>query len=112
MEQATKNFARRVLLIHLAFLVIVIVVVVLASVEVYRRSREQAIEQAKQRQAMLASQMSSGIEGYYKSIFADLHLIKRAEEDETLSPRMRIGPAARAQGATASTEPSLAPGAG
>lgn len=70
------------------------VLVALAMAEVYHRSRQQAINQTRTRQALLASATASGIEQYYKSIFADLDLFKRAEEDQTeVAAKPAISPA-------------------
>ena len=59
MEDAAKKFARRILLIHLALLAVVIGLVFFASREVYKQTREQATEQAKSRQALLAAQTAA-----------------------------------------------------
>jgi serine phosphatase RsbU (regulator of sigma subunit) len=91
MESPPKKFARRVLLIHGFLLVGLIVLVVLMMGEVYQRSRQQAIEQTRARQALLASQTANGIEQYYRSIFDDLDLFRRAAEDETSSTSRPYG---------------------
>lgn len=72
-----------------------VVLVILTMVEVYHRSRTQAIEQTRARQALLASQTANGIEQYYRSIFDDLDLFTRAEEDESQSTSRPIGFAQR-----------------
>ena len=95
MESPPKKFARRILLIHGFLLVGLIVLVVLMMGEVYHRSRQQAIEQTRARQALLASQTANGIEQYYRSIFDDLDLFRRAAEDETSSTSRPYGLAQR-----------------
>src|SRR4051812_33232727 len=82
MEDAARQFARRVLTIHLALLVGVIGIVFFASREVYDRTRAETTEQAKSRQALLAAQTAKGIENYYRSIFNDLDLLRQADHDE------------------------------
>src|SRR5256885_14638052 len=82
MEEAARQFARRILLIHLALLVGVIGIVFFASREVYKETRNQATEQAKSRQALLAAQTARGIEAFYHSIFNDLDLLRQADKDE------------------------------
>src|SRR5690242_16414918 len=82
MEFAARQFARRVLVIHLALLVCVVGIVFFASREVYDRTRAEATEQAKSKQALLAGQTAKGIENYYRSIFNDLDLLRQADHDE------------------------------
>ena len=82
MEYAARQFARRILLIHLALLAAVVGVVLLASREVYQETREQATRQAEQRQSILASQTAKGIESFYRSILNDLDLLRQAPQDE------------------------------
>ncbi|HEY1685585.1 MAG TPA: PP2C family protein-serine/threonine phosphatase [Tepidisphaeraceae bacterium] len=85
MHRTPKKFARKILLIHGLLLAGLIVLVGLMMAEVYHRSRQQAIDQTRARQALLASETASGIEQYYRSIFDDLDLFRRANEDETQS---------------------------
>src|SRR4051812_48517144 len=82
MEDAAKQFARRILLVHLALLVGVIALVFFASRAVYKETRQQATEQAKSRQSLLAAQTARGIEAFYHSIFNDLDLLRQADKDE------------------------------
>lgn len=82
MEEAAKQFARRILIIHLALLTGVIGVVFFASREVYTSTQEQALRQAEQRQSLLAGQTSKGIEAFYRSILNDVDLLRQAPEDE------------------------------
>jgi len=82
MEEAAKRFVRRILLIHFALLVVVVGLIFVASREVYKQTREQATEQAKARQSLLAAQTARGIEAFYHSIFNDLDLLRQADKDE------------------------------
>src|SRR6476661_7654396 len=82
MEDAAKQFARRILLIHLALLAGVVGVVFFASREVYEQTRAQAMEQSKARQTLLAAQTARGIEAFYHSIFNDLDLLRQADRDD------------------------------
>ena len=94
MEDAAKKFARRVLLIHLALLMGVIALVFFASREVYRETRDQATEQAKVRQSLLAAQTARGIEAFYHSIFNDLDLLRQADKDDDETERPTTNPTA------------------
>src|SRR3954469_2370875 len=82
MEDAAKQFARRILLVHLALLAGVIALVFFASRAVYKETRQQATEQAKSRQALLVAQTARGIEAFYHPIFNDLDLLRQADKDE------------------------------
>src|SRR5687768_11620706 len=77
MEQAVRRFARNVLLLHLAALVVVLVVVFFASRGIERAAREQAMRQAQARQQLLANQTARGIENYYQAILSDMDLLPR-----------------------------------
>jgi serine phosphatase RsbU (regulator of sigma subunit) len=96
MEHDAKKFARRILLIHLALLMGVAAIVLFASREVYLQTKDQATEQAKSHQALLASQTARGIEAFYHSIFSDLDLLRQADrddDDETERPTTNPAPA-------------------
>lgn len=80
MDPSTRPYARRILLLHLALLVAVIALVSFASYEVYNRTRDQIIAQAKSRQELLAKQTASAIDAYYTSIAADLNFLRRSED--------------------------------
>ena len=82
MDQGTRRFARRILLIHLALLVALLAVVFCASWGIYRSAREQAFEHAQKQQSLLVSQAASGLKGYYDSIFSDLELFKPISPDD------------------------------
>jgi serine phosphatase RsbU (regulator of sigma subunit) len=82
MEYAARQFARRILMVHLALLAGVAGIVFFASREVYDRTKAEATEQAKARQALLAGQTAKGIEAFYRSIFNDLDLLRQADHDE------------------------------
>jgi serine phosphatase RsbU (regulator of sigma subunit) len=93
MEHAARRFARRVLLIHLVALLIIGILIFLAAREVYTAAREEALEQARKRQELLAKQTSRAIESYYRSILDNLDLQRRAEEVESdISPGGRAPP--------------------
>jgi serine phosphatase RsbU (regulator of sigma subunit) len=81
MEEAARQFARRILAIHVAVLLLVVSLVYAASREVYQSTRQQATEQAKNRQALLAAQTARGIESFYQSIFDDLDLLRQADSE-------------------------------
>jgi hypothetical protein len=83
MEHKAKIFARWVLAIHLALLVVVIAMVYVAAREVHVRARAQAMTAAANGQELLAEQTADGIETFYNSIGNNLDLIHRADNDET-----------------------------
>lgn len=82
MDRGTRQFARRILLIHLVLLVVLLAVVFAASWVIYRSATEQAFEHEKTQQSLLASQAASGLKGYYDAIFSDLELFKPISPDE------------------------------
>ena len=92
MEHAARRFARWVLIIHLLALVVIGVLVVLAAREVYHSSREQALDQARRRQELLAGQTARGIENYYRSILDNLDLQRRAAEGRVAAPSPTTAP--------------------
>lgn len=71
-----------ILLLHLTLLVLLLGVVFFASREVYQSAHDQAMEQARKQQSLLASQTASGLKGYYEAIFGDLDLLKPVPPDE------------------------------
>jgi serine phosphatase RsbU (regulator of sigma subunit) len=82
MDQNIKRFARRILLLHLALLVVLLAVVFVASWRVYRSAQDQAIEQAQREQSLVANQTVNGLKGYYDGIFSDLELLKPVNPDD------------------------------
>lgn len=92
METALRHFVRKVLLIHLALLVVLLVVVFLAAQEVYRSARNHALVQAERRQTILAEETARGVQSYYDSILSDLVLMRPANPDdpdsEYVGPRL------------------------
>jgi len=82
MEQSLRRFARRILLVHLALLVLLLGVVFFATWGVYRSARDQAFEQAQKQQNLLGSEAASGLKGYYDSIFSDLELLRPINPDD------------------------------
>jgi serine phosphatase RsbU (regulator of sigma subunit) len=92
MDYAAQQFARRILLIHLALLAGVVAVVFFASREVYKQTREEATEQARSRQSLLAAQTARGIEAFYHSIFNDLDLLRQADKDDDVTEQPATAP--------------------
>ncbi len=82
MENAVKQFARKVLLVHLALLVALLALMVLASREVYHTARAHTLQQAEQRQALLAEQTARGIQSLYESVLSDLELMHPVDPDD------------------------------
>lgn len=82
MEYSVKRFARKVLLIHLLLLAALLAVVALASREVYQSARRHTLQQAQQRQTLLAEQTARGVQGFYESILSDLELMHPVNPDD------------------------------
>ncbi len=82
MQQTATRFARRIILAHGLVLVVALVVVALAVRQIYSTAREQVVQQAEDRQQLLANQTATAIQNYYKSIQDDLDLIYRAEQEQ------------------------------
>jgi serine phosphatase RsbU (regulator of sigma subunit) len=97
MEYAAKIYARKILAIHFALLILLLAIVSLAAHSIYVTARQEAVDQASRQQELLASQTARGIEGFYTSLLSDLDLVQRSAADEapeTSAPAAR----ARAQG--------------
>jgi serine phosphatase RsbU (regulator of sigma subunit) len=82
MELAVRQFARKILLIHLLLLAALLTGVVYSTQSIESAAREQALRQAERRQAMLANQTARGIEGFYQSILNDMDLLPHADDPE------------------------------
>lgn len=82
MQQSTRRFAQRILVIHLLLLVALLAVVFAASWAIYRSARDQAFEQAQRQQSLLVTQTARGLKEYYDSIFSDLELFKPISPDD------------------------------
>src|SRR3954452_2273066 len=86
---AARRFARRVLLSHLALLLVVFLAVGLAAKYLYAGARTQVITQAEQTQMLLARQTAAGIENYYESITNVLNLLQPNDNDPATQPAGR-----------------------
>src|SRR5262245_60020945 len=86
MEFAARQFARRVLLGHLALLCLVLIAVAAAAKYLYSGARQQVIGQAEKTQTLLAKQTAAGIENFYDSITNVLNLLQPSENEPTKSP--------------------------
>src|SRR5262245_60375210 len=87
MEYEARRFARRVILIHLALLVLVLAGVAAAGWVMYRNARALAIDQALKTQELLSRQTALGIQNYYESVTGVLNLLQ--PEGATPPPRPR-----------------------
>jgi hypothetical protein len=94
MDENAKRFARRILAVHGLLLLLVLATVALAAREIYHSMHDQMLDQAIDRQKLLAKQTASGIESHYQSILNDLDLMRRAENDETGAEKPTTEPAA------------------
>ena len=62
MEQAARNYVRRVVLIHLALLAVVVAATLLDARSAYRHSHEQVLGEARTRHELIARQTSRAID--------------------------------------------------
>src|SRR5262249_8351454 len=81
MELAARRYAQKVLLIHLALLLLAILVVGGAVKYMYRSARGQARAEALNTQDLLTRQTALGIENYYDSITSVLNLLQPGENE-------------------------------
>jgi serine phosphatase RsbU (regulator of sigma subunit) len=81
MNRSLKRFAWRIVLVHAALLLPLLLLVFAAAHEVYHSTHDQAQKQVQKQQELLASQTASGLKGYYDSIFSDLELFKPVDPD-------------------------------
>ena len=91
MLEAARKFAQRVVLIHLALLLIVIAFLAMGARQLYINARQEQINSAADKQQLLARQTARGIEAYYRSITQNLELILRPDataEDATRPAEM------------------------
>ena len=91
MERVVRKFALRVIAVHASLLLLLLVIVGLASRTIYRSARGQALEQAKQHQALLTAQTARGIEGFYGSVLDALDLMSVAENEDAPGSRQAPG---------------------
>ncbi len=75
MLDAVKRYATRVLVIHLALLILVISVVLGAARQVQVSARTEAQNQSRERLQLLADQTASGLESHYRSILSVLDVV-------------------------------------
>lgn len=79
MDDASKRFARRILLMHVVLLTMVLTIVYFAAREIYYSAREEAISQATSRQDLLSDQTARGIETFYTSVLDDLNWYRHSD---------------------------------
>lgn len=94
MEYAVRRFARNVLLIHVGLLLALFALVALAAHEVYQSARAHTLQQAEQRQSLLAEQTARGIQSLYESVLSDLQLMHPVDPDD---PDSAYAPASHAE---------------
>lgn len=87
MEHAARQYARRILLLHVIMLVIVLLGVGLSVRLTYQSARTQAIEQASGTLSLLGRQTAAGVQSYYQNAFHVLDLLRPISED--MPARMR-----------------------
>src|SRR5207302_10284748 len=90
MEFAARQFARRVLLAHLALLCLVLLAVAMAAKYLYSSARQQVIQQSEGTQRLLARQTALGVENYYASVTSVLNLLQPPENSPTTQPAQRF----------------------
>ncbi|HMO25214.1 MAG TPA: SpoIIE family protein phosphatase, partial [Tepidisphaeraceae bacterium] len=87
MEHAARQYARRILLLHVIMLVIVLLGVGLSVRLTYQSARTQAIEQASGTLSLLGRQTAAGVQSYYRNAFNVLDLLRPIGEDMPMRPR-------------------------
>lgn len=92
MELAARRYARKVLLIHLAALMVVLAIVALAVRYLYESARGQAIAHAAETQRLLVKQASLGIQNYYETISGVMDLLQPTEHEAANPPPQGAGP--------------------
>src|SRR3954449_1402648 len=85
MELAARRYIRKVLLAHVAMLLLVLLIVAAAVRYLYHSARQQGIEQAKTKQELLAKQTAKGIQNYYESVTNVLELLQPEVTTDTES---------------------------
>src|SRR4051794_20430217 len=85
MEYEARQFAKRVLLLHAALLLLVLAGVAAAGWVMYRNSWELARQQAQNTQELLAKQTALGVQNYYESVTGVLNLLQ--PEGDPNAPR-------------------------
>ncbi|HUB25940.1 MAG TPA: PP2C family protein-serine/threonine phosphatase [Tepidisphaeraceae bacterium] len=86
MQEKSNRFVLRILLWHGLLLAGVLGVVSLASTEIYESARDDAIDQAKLQQELLAYQTCRGIETFYSSIISALGWIQDRQDVSGQTP--------------------------
>jgi len=81
MELAARRYARNVLLIHLAALLVVLLIVGLEVKYLYDSARNQAIAHTSDTQRLLAKQAALGIENYYAAVTGVMDLLQPTDEE-------------------------------
>src|SRR3954447_12862466 len=88
MDKTVRRFASWVLSTHVLLLGVLVVIVALATWEVYTVARQQALDQVRVRQELLASQAARGLAFFYRNIQDNLELLARSDSPDKLAPRM------------------------
>src|SRR5689334_7265230 len=89
METAARRYVRWVLTVHLALLVLVVAGVAYSAREVYQHTRQQAVDQARERHELIARQTARGIESHYSAILSDLKLLAYSKKDERMAEGLK-----------------------
>jgi hypothetical protein len=89
MEQAARNYVRRVVLIHLALLAVVVAGMLLDARSAYRHTHEQVLEQARTRHELIARQTGRAIEVHYTAILADLEVLSHVRRNERVADGLK-----------------------
>jgi serine phosphatase RsbU (regulator of sigma subunit) len=95
MDRVVRKIATRIIAVHVALFLLLVVLVGFASREIYNSARQQASTQAEESQTLLVGQTARGIEAFYGGILAGLDLVRDAEDEQAVDDD-----AARTQPAT------------
>jgi serine phosphatase RsbU (regulator of sigma subunit) len=81
MEQATRRYILRVLIIHAGLLAVVAAVTLFGAYQVYQAAALRSEEQAADRQQLIARQTAGSLENYFDAIVSNLDLLRRVESE-------------------------------
>lgn len=90
MELAARRFTRWVLILHVALFGIVLLIIGLSVRVLYSGAREQAIDQARHTQEVLARQTAIALQSHYESITGVLELLQPAESEAAAADSREI----------------------
>jgi serine phosphatase RsbU (regulator of sigma subunit) len=92
MEIESRNFIRRVLIIHFGLLLLLLAIVAVAVRVLQTSARTQALDRARQTQELVAQQTATALRSYYESVTSNLDLMKALQMEALPSTRPGVRP--------------------